>query len=129
MPVRILVADDSAIVRQVICRLLRERLGWEIVGEAADGENAVKLAKQLSPDLIVLDFLMPGLNGIEAAREIVRASPNVPIMLCTMYLSPQLLDLAKNAGVTGTLSKSNLGQLIPGIETILSGSTYFSPAS
>ena len=127
MSARILVVEDE----EALTTLLRYNLDAEgyDVETVARGDDADTRLKERVPDLIVLDFLMPGLNGIEAAREIVRASPNVPIMLCTMYLSPQLLDLAKNAGVTGTLSKSNLGQLIPGIETILSGSTYFSPAS
>ena len=122
---RILIADDSPMVRQVIRRILCEHGDWEICGEAADGEDAVQKARQLSPDIVILDFLMPGLNGLEAARQITRAAPRMPILLCTMHLSHQLIHLAKEVGITGTLSKYKLSDLAIGIETLLRGDRYF----
>jgi len=122
---RILVADDSAIVRKCLGRLLRDHLGWEICGEAADGEDAVCKALELTPDLVVLDFMMPGKNGIEAAREIGKLLPRIPILLCTVFLSPQLVDLARGAGIVGTLSKGDLNKVVPCVEALLRGDTFF----
>ena len=125
MTTRILIADDSPIVRRCIGRLLCSRLGWEVCGEAADGEDAVSKAQELSPDLVVLDFLMPRKNGLEAAREIVKFSPGIPILLCTICLSPQLVDLARGAGIAGTLSKGDLNKVVRCVETLLRGDTFF----
>jgi DNA-binding NarL/FixJ family response regulator len=125
MATRILIADDNPLVRECIGKLLGSHLGWEVCGEATDGKDAVRQARQLAPDVVVLDFLMPGLNGIEAARQIAAVSPKIPILLCTIYLTPQLLDLARNAGITGALSKGDLNQLVKCVETILRGDTFF----
>jgi len=125
MHARVLIADDSPVVRQHVSQLVRQRPEWEVCGEAVDGADAVQKVRDLSPDLVILDFLMPGLNGLEAAREISRQVPDVPILLCTMYLSPQLVDLARGAGVKGALSKTNLSELTSGLETILRGETFF----
>ena len=87
---RILIADDNPHVRHAMRILLEHHPEWQVCGEAVDGRDAVSKAKQLSPDLVVLDFLMPGLNGLEAAREIHKSVPGVRMLMCTMYLSPQL---------------------------------------
>jgi DNA-binding NarL/FixJ family response regulator len=122
---RILIADDSPLVRQCLGRLLCSHMGWEVCGEAADGQDAIRKAEELTPDLVILDFLMPRKNGIEAAREIGRLSPRIPMLLCTICLSPQLVDLAREAGIAGTLSKEDLNQLVTGVETLLRGDTFF----
>lgn len=122
---RILIADDSEIVRKCLGRLLCDHLGWEICGEAADGEDAVCKALELTPDLVVLDFMMPRKNGIEAAREIGKLLPRIPILLCTVFLSPQLVDLARGAGIVGTLSKGDLNKVVPCVEALLRGDTFF----
>jgi len=85
---RILIADDSPIVRQCLGRLLCGHTDWEVCGEAGDGEDAVCEAQELDPDLVVMDFLMPRKNGIDAAREIGERSPKTPILLCTICLTP-----------------------------------------
>jgi CheY-like chemotaxis protein len=126
MATRILIADDSAAVRQCLGRLLRSRPGWEVCGEASDGENAVRKAQQLTPDLVILDFMMPGKNGIEIARELGKLLPRIPILLCSVFLTPQLVDLARGAGIAGTLSKGDLNRVIPCVETLLRGGTFFS---
>src|ERR1700704_6890709 len=81
MATRILIADDSPLIRQCLGRLLGGHRGWEVCGEATDGEDAVSKARELTPDVIVIDYLMPRKNGIEAAREISKRSPMTPILL------------------------------------------------
>jgi DNA-binding NarL/FixJ family response regulator len=122
---RILIADDSPVIRQCLGQLLGSHVEWEVCGEATDGEDAVCKAQELNPDLVVLDFLMPRKNGIEAAREIGRLSPGIPMLLCTIFLSPQLVDLAREAGVAGALSKGDLNKVVPCVETLLRGDTFF----
>ena len=125
MATRILIADDSPIVRQCIGRLLSDHTDWEVCGEATDGDEAVSKANELDPDLVVLDFLMPRKNGIDAAREIGKHSPGTPILLCTICLTPQLVDLARRAGVAGTLPKGELNKVVPCVETLLRGESFF----
>ena len=129
MATRILIADDSPIIRQCLRRLLGEHLGWEVCGEAADGEDAVSKARQLTPDVVVLDFLMPRMNGIEAGRQIAKLSSRIPILLCTICFSPQLADLARGAGITGALSKGNLNQVVSCVEALLRGDSFFSTSN
>jgi DNA-binding NarL/FixJ family response regulator len=122
---RILIADDSPVVRQCLGRLLRSRPGWEVCGEAGNGEDAVRKAQELVPDIIVLDFMMPEKNGVEVAREIGKLFPRIPILLCSVFLTPQLIALARGAGIAGTLSKGDLNKVIPCVETLLRGGTFF----
>ena len=122
---RILIADDSPVVRQCLGRLLCSHLDWEVCGEASDGEDAVCQARELAPDVVVLDFMMPGKNGIEAAREIGKLLPRIPVLLCTVFLSPQLVDLAREAGISGALSKGDLNKVVTCVETLLRGDTFF----
>ena len=82
MPVRILIADDDTSIRYLLRRILEERPGWEVCGEATTGNDAVAKTKQLSPDLAIIDLAMPDQNGIEAARQIFATSPLTPMLLC-----------------------------------------------
>lgn len=123
--VRILIADDNPHVRHGLRTLLEHNPQWQVCGEAVDGRDAVVKAKELSPDLVVLDFLMPGLNGLEAAREIHKSVPSVRLLMCTMYLSPQLTEVAKNSGVQGAVPKTGISHLTRGIEAVLRNETYF----
>ncbi len=127
MNTRILVADDSEVVRRGIQHLLRQHKGWEVCGEAADGQEAVAKVRQLAPDVVVLDFAMPVMNGIEAARQIHEERPNTAMVLCSMYLDHQLAALAHNVGITSVLSKSNVGQVIKGVEAGLRGERFVAP--
>ncbi len=122
---RIFIVDDNVVIRRGLRKLLQTHAGWEVCGEARNGEDAIQKSRQLLPDVIVLDFLMPGLNGIEAATEIAEISPKIPILLWTMYLSPRLFDIARSADINGILPKGNVNQLFKGLETILSGGTFF----
>jgi DNA-binding NarL/FixJ family response regulator len=121
MMTRILVVDDSDVMRHGMRFLLRQHEGWEVCGEAVDGQEAVVKAHQLAPDVVVLDFAMPVMNGIEAARQIRKERPNTAIVLCSLYLDSQLATVARDVGITSVLSKSNLGQVIKGVEAGLRG--------
>jgi DNA-binding NarL/FixJ family response regulator len=121
---RILVADDSDVVRRGIGRLLSQHENWEICGEAANGQEAVEKARQLRPDLGVIDFAMPTMNGIEAARQIQAMNPETAFVLCSMYLDSQLESVARHVGIKSVLSKSNVGQLSKGAEAALHGESF-----
>ena len=121
---RILVADDSDVMRHGMRFLLRQHEGWEVCGEAVDGQEAVVKAHQLAPDVVVLDLAMPVMNGIEAAREIRRDRPNTPIVLCSMCLDSELASVARDVGITSMLSKCNLDQVIQGVEAGLRGEPF-----
>ncbi len=123
-----MIADDNALIRGGLLKLLRSHDDWEVCGEARDGHEAVDKSRELDPDVVVLDFLMPGLNGIEAAREISDARPNIPILMWTMYLTRELCETARRAGVKGVLAKGNIGELFSGVETVLGGGTFYAPA-
>jgi DNA-binding NarL/FixJ family response regulator len=123
---RILIVDDNAVVRQQLRSLLDLRPEWQVCGEAVDGRDAVQKAKELHPDLIVLDFAMPVMNGLQTAQEIEKTIPHVPILLFTMFLSNQLVDEARNSGIRGAVAKANVGRdLVPGIEALLREETFF----
>jgi DNA-binding NarL/FixJ family response regulator len=121
---RILVADDSEVARRGLGQLLRQHDGWEVCGEAADGQDTVEKARQLGPDVVVLDFAMPMMNGIEAARQIHKEQPNTTIVLCSMYLDQQLASIAQEVGITSVLSKSNVSKVIEGVEAGLRGESF-----
>jgi AmiR/NasT family two-component response regulator len=113
---RILVAEDETIIRLDLRGLL-ERAGYEVVGEARDGEEAVALARELQPDLAVLDVKMPKLDGIEAARKMLEERP-IPIVMLTAFGHRELVDRAAEAGVYGYLVKPFREQdIVPAIET------------
>ncbi len=113
---RILVAEDETIIRLDLCDLL-ERAGYEVVAQAKDGEEAVSLARELEPDLAVLDVKMPRLDGIDAARKMLEERP-IPIVMLTAFGQRELVDRAAEAGVYGYLVKPFREQdVIPAIET------------
>lgn len=105
--IRILLADDHRQVRKALRATLEDCSGWHVCGEACDGREAVKLALELKPDIAVLDFSMPELNGIEATRLIKVALPQVDILIFTMYDSDALRTSASEAGARGFVPKSN----------------------
>lgn len=102
----VLLVDDSWLVRKTL-RHIFETAGFEVCGEAGDGEQAVKEAPALRPDLIVLDLSMPRLNGLQAAPLLRRCLPHVPIILFTIYPSAAIQQNARTAGVTSVISKDN----------------------
>jgi DNA-binding NarL/FixJ family response regulator len=127
MPLRILLADDHVILRQGL-RALLERDGFEVVGEASDGQEAIQLAEKLHPDVAVLDVVMPLLNGLDAARGISKVSPRTKIILLTMYTEGRHVLEGLRAGVGGVVVKSKaFDELLRAIQSVYKGDTYLSP--
>lgn len=115
----ILIADDKVHIRRVLRRLIEEHQDWDVCAEAEDGIQAVKQAKQVKPDLIILDLAMPELNGFEAASEISKTLPEIPILMFTLYTSPLVEKEAEKVGVRQVISKSTAYMLVPAIEEAL----------
>jgi two-component system chemotaxis response regulator CheY len=109
---QILIADDSPLIRQVLRSFLEQSGEWEVCGEAVDGREAIDKAKELNPDLIILDLSMPVMNGFEAARELRRIKPHVPLLMFTSFATPMLAKEAAAAGCTAVVSKSDSQQLL-----------------
>jgi DNA-binding NarL/FixJ family response regulator len=107
MTIRILLVDDHPIVRQGLKTLLQGHSGWEVIGEASDGAEAVEKAKDLSPDVMVLDVTMPRMNGLEACRLLRQECPELEILFVTQHDSPQMMREALEAGARGYVVKSN----------------------
>jgi DNA-binding NarL/FixJ family response regulator len=123
---RILVADDHEAVRKGVCVILSSRLDIEICGEAVNGGEAVEKAKALKPDLIILDITMPILSGFEAAREIRKKLPEVPILILTMHDSRQLAVEAKKLGVNGFVRKTEAAaSLLQAVDSLLDNKTFY----
>jgi len=127
MTSQILIADDHLIVRQGV-RALLEREGMRIVGEARDGHSAVRMARELRPDVAVLDLGMPSLNGIDAAREIMHDLPGTKTILLTMHEEDQYILEALRIGVHGyVLKRQAVADLVQAIRDVNRGTIYLSP--
>jgi DNA-binding NarL/FixJ family response regulator len=124
---RILVADDHPIFRLGLCSLLRSHEGWEICGEAADGREAVEKCKGLRPDLLILDICMPKLNGVDAARQILKDNSNQRILVLTDVNSEQVVRDCLEAGVRGWVFKSDrIDDLTAAVEGVQRHKSAFS---
>lgn len=126
----ILIADDSAGSRRALRGLIQGN-GWEVCGEADDGLSAVEKTAVLKPDLVILDFRMPNLNGVEAGRIIHSADPSIPLLLFTLDpVESALQELARGAGFRGALAKGEgIFTLSEAVEVLLQGKTFFLSAS
>lgn len=123
---RILIADDHDVARRGIRSLLEAHPGWEICGEAKDGREAVEFANRARPDLVLLDIGMPGLNGLDAARQIHAACPDIRILILTMHDTEQLVREVLAVGARGYLLKSDSGRdLVAAVETLQNHRTFF----
>ena len=130
MPYRILIADDHSLVRKVLKTTLENYSDWEVCGQATNGLEAVQKAAELRPDLIILDFAMPVMDGLGAARRILSASPSVPILIFTNYYFPSLLVEADSVGVRQVIDKGVAGnELLFAVETVLNGKGQSAAAS
>jgi DNA-binding NarL/FixJ family response regulator len=117
---QILLADDNQVILQLLRRLIESHAGWQVCGEAATGREALAGAIELMPDLLVLDFAMPGLNGLQVAEQISRACPNLPIILHTIHDFPEMIAEAKRVGIREVVSKGDTAaRLLDTIESLL----------
>jgi DNA-binding NarL/FixJ family response regulator len=119
MPFRFLIVDDSELVRQGLRTVLQANPSWEVCGEAADGASGVEMLKTLQPDVVILDFQMPGMNGLETARRMTVVAPKVPILMFTQHASSELEQHAREVGIRSVVSKTNAFRMVGIIETLL----------
>ncbi|MBE3556464.1 MAG: response regulator transcription factor [Firmicutes bacterium] len=128
MPTRVLLADDHVIVRQGLAAILKDDDRFEVVAEADDGEQAVRLAKQLHPDVVVMDIRMPNKNGLEATKEIHEALPDCHVVILSMYDDQEYVRAALAAGASGYLVKNTAAShLLAAIEEVQNGLSYLDP--
>ena len=118
-PLRIVIVDDHAVVRRGVRALLESQPGWEVAGEAVTGREAVDLAKRLCPDIVVMDLSLPELNGLDAARQILKDSPRTEVLVLTMHHSEELVRNVLQAGARGYVLKSDAdASLIAAVESL-----------
>ncbi len=122
---RILVVDDNALMRRTLRTLLEAQDDWRVCDEASDGREAVAKFEPQKYDAIVLDFQMPGMNGLEAAKQIMERSPETPILMVTLHHSPQLAEEARKAGIRGFCPKADIGCVVEGVATLFDHKSYF----
>src|SRR5258708_40004734 len=123
--VRILEVDDNPAVRHYLRALLEQQSTWQVCDEARTGREAIQRVERNPPDMILLDFQMPDLNGLDVAREITRQFPEIPILMVTIHLSKQLAEEARRAGIRGACAKSDVGSIVEAVDTLLHARTYF----
>lgn len=127
-PIRVLVVDDHAIVREGICSLLARHRDIQVIGQADDGQRAIELVSQMSPDIVLMDIQMPGMNGLEATREIHRRFPSIRILVLTQYENKEYVLPLLRAGAVGYIPKSaRAHELVEAIRTVYTEGAYLPP--
>lgn len=127
--IRVVVADDHTLVRAGICALLREIPGVDVVGEAGDGHEALKLARHLRPDVVLLDIAMAGLNGLEVARLVTKEMTGIYVIILSMYANEEYVIQALSFGAAGyVLKDAELAELELALRSAVKGECYLSPA-
>jgi len=127
--ISVLISDDHTLLREGMRLLLEKEMDIQVVGEAADGQQSVREAKRLKPDVVVQDLAMPLLNGFGAARQIVKDVPSTRVLILSAYNDDQYIDHAIEAGAAGYLMKETVGDdLVRGIREVAQGNAFFSPA-
>ena len=126
--INVLIVDDHDLVRVGIRRLLTDVKGIKVVGEARNGEDAVRLARELQPDVILMDVKMPGIGGLEATRKILRIQPDIKIIAVTVYGDEPYPSRLLQAGAAGYITKgSSLDEMVHAVRTVYAGQRYISP--
>ena len=121
----IFLVDDNQLMRQQTLRLLQQQDSWEVSGEAVDGMEAVHKYADLQPDITIMDFEMPQMNGLEAAKNILQQFPKANIIMLSIHLPGQLATEARRIGIKGACPKSEMWCLPDAIRALLRGETYF----
>jgi DNA-binding NarL/FixJ family response regulator len=122
---RILIVDDEKAVRSALGRLLGTREEWKVVGEAADGAEAIGMAQELQPDVVIMDITMPEMSGLEATPVIKKVIPKTEILIFTQYDSTQMVKEAQSAGASGYLLKSQANWLVTAVEALGQHKPFF----
>jgi DNA-binding NarL/FixJ family response regulator len=123
---RVLVADDHESVRKGVCAILGSRSDLEICAEAVDGRDAIAKTTALRPQVVLMDVSMPGMDGISAAREILKLHPSTAIIILSMHDSKQLIENARKIGVRGYVTKAQAGsELLEAIDAVVQKRDYF----
>jgi DNA-binding NarL/FixJ family response regulator len=129
MSIRVLIVDDHAIVRHGLSRSIQQQEDMEVVGQAGDGHAAVDMARELTPNVVLMDVSMPSLNGIEATRAVLRESPNSRVIALSMHSAKRYVQEMFRAGASGYLPKDcEFDELLQTIRLIAEGQTYISPS-
>lgn len=115
--VRVLIADDNPWIRKALRTLIEHHSNWEVCAEAEDGSQAVERAREYQPDVVIMDFRLPSMNGLDAGKAILASSPKIAMLLITFYGSEELAEAAAQAGFRAVLSKSELMNLDHAIES------------
>lgn len=125
-PLKLLLADDHEIVRQGLRSMLEAQRDCQVVGEAADGRQAVTMTKELNPDVVILDIGMPSLNGLEATRQILKMRPQTKVLILTMHESDSVIREVLDAGARGYILKTDAGRdLVSAVESLRRNKTFF----
>jgi len=121
LPYSILIVDDSELIRRLLRFVIEHNTEWRICGEAENGEVAVEMVEKLRPDMVILDFQMPVMNGLEAARQITLLAPKTAMVMFTMHNSEQLRNEAQSVGIKDVVSKSDglVEQVIVSLRNVL----------
>jgi len=129
MSIRVILADDHTIVRHGLSRSFQQEEDLEVIAQAKDGRSTVELARELSPDVVVMDISMPDLNGIEATRQIARESPQVKVIALSMHSGRKYVTEMFKAGASGYLLKNcDFEELADAVRIVAGGKTYISPS-
>lgn len=123
--VKILLVDDHQTVRKQLHHILEQCESWEICGEAENGRQAIKKFDDTHPDVTVMDFIMPEMNGLEAARRIIEHNPNTAILMLSIDMSEELASEAKKAGVKGLCPKTQIMCILDAVNALVKGKTYY----
>ena len=123
--IRILIVDDNPAVRRYLRAILEQQESWQVCGEARTGAEALEQVLDSPPDLVVLDYQMPDINGVDIARRISEMFPKIPILMVTLHLSRQLAETAREAGVRGACAKQDISSVVEAVDLLLHHQTYF----
>jgi len=126
--IRVVLADDHMILRQGMRKLLEGSPEMEVIGEAADGKEAVDVVQRLMPDVVIMDISMPGLNGLEATRQICKLLPQTKVLILTMHAEKEYIFKILQCGASGYLLKgSSMEELVTALQSVQRGDLYLSP--